>query len=151
MGLPKSVTKIDRKGGVTFTSNVDQINYTIQELSRAALRDTAKLIRKKMVIELKKLPGMKRNRRVYSSSQYWVRRRETDLVIGFKHDAWYGARSELGTKGSPARGILRTTVFNSVDEIRKIQAQYLSGLSAENPSLGGTSEDEYKSSKGDES
>ena len=151
MGLPRSVTKIDKKGGVTFTSNVDAINHTIQELSRAALRDTAKLIRKKMIIELKKLPGMKGALRPYSSTQYWVRRRESDLQIGFKHNSWYGSESELGTKGQPARGILRNTVFDSIDEIRQIQSQYLSGLSAENPSLSGTSEEEYESPKGDES
>jgi hypothetical protein len=150
VGLPKSVTKIDRKGGITFTSNVDAVNYTIQELTRAALRDTAKLIRKKMIIELKKLPGMKGSKRPYSSTQYWVRRRESDLQIGFKHNSWYGAHSELGAKGSPARGILRNTVFNSIDEIKQIQSQYLSGLSDENPSLSGTTEDEYISPDGDE-
>lgn len=150
MPLPKSVTKVDRKGGVTFVSNVDRVNYTIQELTRAALRDTAKFIRKLLIIELKKLPGMRRSKRIYSSSQYWVRKWEKDLVIGFKHDSWYGARSELGTKGSPARGILRTTVFNNIDEIKKIQSQYLSGLSDENPSLAGTSEEEYTSPEGEE-
>lgn len=151
MPLPKSVTKIDRKGGVTFTSNADRVNHTIQELTRAALRDSAKFIRKKMIIELRKMPGMKRGKRVYSSTQYWVRRREGDLQIGFKHDSWYGARSELGTHGSPARGVLRNTVFSNVDEIRKIQAQYLSGLNDETPSLAGTSEDDYKSPDGEES
>lgn len=150
MPLPRSVTKVDRKGGVTFTSNVDAVNYTIQELTRAALRDVAKLIRKKMIIELKKMPGMKRSKRIYTSTQYWVRRRESDLQIGFKHDAWYGVNSELGAKGSPARGILRKTVFNNIDEIIKIQSQYLSGISSEKPSLGGTSEAEYESPKGEE-
>lgn len=151
MSLPKSVTKIDRNGGVTFTSNVDAINYTIQELTRAALRDSAKLIRKKMMIDLKKLPGMKKNRRLGKSAQYWVRRWEGDLQIGFKHNSWYGARSELGTHGSPARGILRTAVFSSIADINTIQRQYLSGLSATNPSLAGTTEDEYKSNDGEES
>lgn len=151
MPLPKSVTKIDRAGGVTFTSNVERVNYTIQELTRAALRDSAKYIRKLMIIELRKMSGMKRSKRVYSSTQYWVRKWENDLQIGFKHDSWYGARSELGTKGGPARGILRNTVYANVDEIRKIQAQYLSGLSDENPSLAGTSEDDYISPDGEES
>jgi hypothetical protein len=151
MALPKSVTKVDRQGGVTFTSNVDAVNYTIQELSRAALRDTAKFIRKLLIIELKKLRGMKRNKRLYKSTQYWVRKWETDLLIGFKHDSWYGARSELGTHGSPARGILRCTVYNNIDQIQAIQAQYLSGLNAENPSLAGTSENDYESPDGEES
>ncbi|WP_332632023.1 hypothetical protein [Halalkalibacter flavus] len=151
MALPKSVTKIDRQGGVTFTSNVDQINYTITELSRAALRDTAKFIRKLLIIELKKLRGMKRSKRIYTSTQYWNRSKSKDLLIGFKHGSWYGSRSELGTHGSPARGILRTTVYNNIDQIQAIQAQYLSGLNAENPSLAGTSEGDYESPDGAES
>lgn len=149
MALPKSVTKIN-KDGVTFVSNVDAVNYTLEELTRAALRDSAKLIRKRMVEALKQLPGMRRNRRLYRSTQYWVRRRETDLQIGFKHDAWYGAKSELGTSGQPARGILRDTVYSNIEEIRKIQSQYLSGISQENPNLSGTSEDDYISPDGEE-
>jgi len=150
LAIPKSITKVDKKGGITFTSNVDAVNYTIQELTRAALRDTAKLVRKKMIIELKKLPGMKRSKRVYKGVGYWNRKRETDLLIGFQHSAWYSARSELGTHGSPARGILRNTVFNSINDIQAIQAKYLSGLSQENPSLANTTEEEYKSPEGEE-
>lgn len=149
MALPKSVTKID-KDGVKFISNVDAVNYTIEELTRAALRDTAKLLRKRLIEAQKQLPGMKRNRRLYRSTQYWVRRRETDLQIGFKHESWYGSDSELGTSGQPARGILRDTVYDNIGEIRNIQSQYLSGISAENPSLAGTTEEEYKSPDGEE-
>lgn len=127
MALPKTVTKI-KKDGIEFTSNVDRVQYTIQELSRAALRDVAKLIRKRMIEKLKKLPGMKRNKRLYKSTQYWLRKWEGDLQIGFKHDSWYGARSELGTHGQPARNILRETVYENIDEIRRIQAQYLSAV-----------------------
>jgi len=150
LAIPKSVTKVDKKGGITFTSNVDAVNYTIQELTRAALRDTAKFIRKKLILEIRKLPGMKRGKRVTKSIQYWNRRRETDLQIGFSHNTWYSARSELGTHGSPARGILRNTVFNSINDIQAIQAKYLSGLSQENPSLANTTEEEYKSPDGEE-
>lgn len=148
--MPPSVTRVTANG-VEYTSSVDRVKYTIEELTRAALRDCAKLIRKRLIQELKKMPGMKRSRRIYKSTQYWVRRRETDLQIGFKHDSWYGARSELGTHGSPARGLLRSTVYNNIPEIRKIQSQYLSGISAENPSLAGTSEAEYESPEGEES
>lgn len=150
MPMPKSVTKVT-KDGLEFTSNVDAILYTLEELQRAALRDTAKLVRRRAIQALQQLPGMKRNRRLYKSTQYWVRRRETDLQIGFKHDSWYGVRSELGTHGSPARGILRDTVYSNIDQIRTIQAQYLSGLSAETPNLSGTSEDDYISPEGEES
>ena len=48
MPMPKSVVKI-KKDGIEFTSNVDRVQYTIEELTRAALRDAAKLIRKRMI------------------------------------------------------------------------------------------------------
>jgi hypothetical protein len=128
MGLPRSVTTVDRTGRVTFTSNVDRANYTINELCRAALRDTAKMLRKKMLFKLKKLPGMKRNKRIYTTTQYWVRRLEADMQIGMKHDSWYGAHQELGTNKQPRRGIVRDTVFENIAEIRNIQARYLSAV-----------------------
>jgi len=147
--MPKTITKVT-KDGVTFKSNVDRAQYTIYELKRAALRDVAKLIRKRMIEKLKKLPGMKRNKRIYKGVGYWNRKRESDLLVGFQADTWYSARSELGTHGSPARGILRGTVFENINEIQRIQAQYLSGLSKENPSLSGTSEEDYESPQGEE-
>lgn len=131
MPMPKSVTKYSNKNGVTFTSGVDRANYTIQELSRAALKDVAKVLRKKMVLKLKELPGMKKNKRIYSSTQYWVRKKETDLQLGFKHDTWYGVLQELGGENQPKRSILRDTVFESIDDIQKIEAQYLSAVEDE--------------------
>lgn len=151
MPMPKSVVKI-KKNGVEFTSNVDRVNYTLAELTRAALRDSAKLIRKRMVEKLKHLPGfLNGNRnRLYRSTQYWVRRRENDLQIGFKHDSWYGARSELGTHNQPARGILRDTTYENIDQIRIIQGKYLSAIEDENRALGLINEDEYNSPDGEE-
>ena len=138
MGLPRSVTRVDRAGGVTFTSSVDRVQYTINELTRAALRDVAKVIRKKMIIKLKRLPGMKRSKRVYKITQTWVRKREADLQIGFGNtkkgltgDTWYGIAAELGTKNQPKRSILRDTVYENINEIRNIQAQYLSAVEDE--------------------
>lgn len=128
--MPKSVTKIT-KDGVEFTSSVDKAQYTITELSRAALRDSAKFIRRKMNDEVRKLPGMRRVRRPYRSNQYWVRRRETDLQVGFKHSTWYGVQQELGTEGQPARNILRNSVYENIDEIRRIQSQYLSAITTD--------------------
>ncbi|OIJ17099.1 hypothetical protein BKP37_00745 [Anaerobacillus alkalilacustris] len=149
MALPKSVTKI-RKDGVEFVSNVDRAKYTIAELTRAALRDCAKLIRKRMIEKLKPLRGMKRNRRLYNSAQYWVRKKDADLLIGFKHDTWYGAHQELGTKGQPARNILRSTVMENIDEMQRIQGKYLSAIEDENRALGLIAEEEYKSGEGPE-
>lgn len=84
MPMPGSVTKI-KKDGVEFVSSVDRAKYTLTELERAALKEIAKLLRRRMVDKLKKLPGMRRSKRIYTSTQYWVRRIETDLQIGFKH------------------------------------------------------------------
>ena len=131
MSMPKSVTKYTNKNGITFKSSIDRANYTIQELSRAALKDVAKVIRKKMITKLKTLPGMKKNKRIYSSTQYWVRKKETDLQVGFKHNTWYGVLQELGGNNQPKRSILRDTVFESIDDIQKIEAQYLSAIEDE--------------------
>ena len=52
--MPKSVTK-DQKGGVEYVSNVEQTQFNITELSRAALRDTAKLLRRRIKDMLRKI------------------------------------------------------------------------------------------------
>ncbi len=141
MPMPKSVTKI-KKDGIEFISNVDRAQYTIQELSRAALKDVAKMLRKRMVQELKQLPGMRRSKRIYNSTQYWVRKNECDLQIGVKHDSWYGVNQELGTKGMPKKGVIRETTFKHIDDIRRIEGQYLSAIEDENRALGLINEDE---------
>lgn len=135
MPAPPSVTRIKRDG-VEFVSSVDRAKYTIHELERAALKDVAKFLRRRMLDKLRKLPGMRRHRRLWASTQYWVRRIEADLVIGFKHDSWYGAKSEFGQDGQPARRILRDTVFENIDQIRIIQGQYLKHIEDENRALG---------------
>ncbi|CAK7001982.1 hypothetical protein [Tissierella sp.] len=145
MPLPPSVTKVSRDGDVTFTSNVDRAKYSISELSRRALYDIAKFLRKEMILELKKLPGMKRNKRIYNSTQYWVRKKEADLQIGFKHDSWYGAHQELGDRKQPKRGILRNAVYPNIGTIRIITGQYLSAVEDENRLLGLINEGEYTS------
>ena len=141
MPMPKSVTKIS-KDGLTFTSSVDRAAYTLIELERAALKDTAKLLRKRILEKLKKLPGMKGSKRIYNSSQYWVRKKETDLQIGIKHGTWYGVEQEFGTSNQPKREVLRSTVMENIDEIRVIQGKYLSAIEDENRAKGLIDEEE---------
>ena len=147
MALPNAKMKIDKKG-VRFESNIDATQYLLVELCRAALRDTAKFLRKRMIEKFKQLPGMKKSKRIYNSSQYWVRKKETDLQIGLKHDTWYGAQQELGDRGQPKRDILRSTVIENIDEIKTIQAQCLSSLNDPNPTDPG--DEEYISPEGEE-
>lgn len=130
MPMPKSVTKVT-KNGIEFTSSVDRVNFTLKELTRAAQKDVAKLIRKRIIQQLKKLPGMRKSKRTYTGTKYWVRKIEGDLQIGFAHDSWYSARSEQGTHNQPARNILRGTVMDNIQNIREIQGQYLSAIEDE--------------------
>ena len=135
MPVPKSVTRTNRDG-VKFTSNVDRTKYLLKELERAALRDTAKIIRKIMVKKLRKLPDMQRSKRITRSTQSWVRKQETDLQIGFRHDTWYGVNQELGLLNQPKRQILRSTVMENIDDIRRVQGKYLSAIESENTTMG---------------
>ena len=134
MALPNARMKINRNG-VTFESNVDAVQYSLENLIRAALRDTAKYLRKLMIQKLKKLPGMKKSKRIYNSTQFWVRKKEKDLQIGFKHGSWYGVFSELGDKKQPKRGILRDTVYENIDTIKEIQSQYILVLNEKQPDV----------------
>lgn len=147
MPLPSAKMKI-KKDGITFESNVEAIEYSLDQLKKAALRDTAKFLRKRMIEKFKNLPGMRKSKRLYRSTQYWVRKKETDLQIGLKHNTWYGALSELGDRNQPKRGVVRDTVFENIDKIHEIQSQYLSALSEESPMI--PEEQEYKSGDEDE-
>ena len=129
MPLPKSVTKI-KKDGVEFISSVDRIKYTLNELSRAALRDTAKLIRKRMLVKLRQLPGMKRSKRPYKSTQYWIQKtRNRPCRSGFKGTIPGTACCRNSARRTSQSGIiLRGTVMELVLTIRQMQGQYLSAL-----------------------
>ena len=41
---------------------------------------------------------------------YWVRKKETDLQVGIKHNTWYGVLQELGDGNQPRRSILTSAV-----------------------------------------
>jgi HK97 gp10 family phage protein len=131
MPLPRSVTKIKRDG-VEFTSSVERAKYLLKELQRAALRDSGKFIRNRALREARKLPGLKRGKRPPNAFQYWVRKQETDLIVGIKHNTWYGSDQELGTRKQPKRAILTKTVRENVADIRSIMGQYLSTIEQEN-------------------
>lgn len=123
MPIPKSVTKVNKDGSVTFTDNVDAANYLIEELTRAALRDVGKF-----VCKLTRKAIRRRTGRVARNTQYWVRKKECDLLVGFKPGGWYGGYQELGTEKQPKIGALYNTVSDNISQIREIEAQYLSAI-----------------------
>lgn len=134
MPVPSAV-KI-KKNGVEYVSKVDRAKYLITELSRAALRDTGKLVRNRALNEVRKLRGLKRGKRPLNAFQFWVRKREGNLQVGIKHETWYGVAQELGTSNQPRRGILMNAAMENIDDIRRIQGAYLKHIEDENRALG---------------
>lgn len=69
MSVPKSVIKLN-KNGVQYVSSCDRAQYTIKELTRAALRDVGKFLVRQYNMKAQELPGMKRNPRVRGKTQH---------------------------------------------------------------------------------
>lgn len=154
MAMPKSVTKV-KKDGVEYISNVDRVQYTISELSRAALRDVAKLLRKRIKDAVPVDEGV-----LKKNVGTWVRKDkgtgESRLQVGVYDKtrakkkgypyAFHAHFQEFGTSKMQAanngRGFLRSTVQDNIDEIQKIQGKYLSAIEDENQALGLIDEDE---------
>ena len=134
MPLPKGA-KIT-KNNVEFVNNIDVVNYTLKELIRAALRDTGKFIcsrfRQSYYSHFKRRKG-----KVGRYIQYWVRsKQETpDLLVGIKPNAFYGGFEEFGSSKTPRLGLLKSTVQDNIDTIKDLQAQYLSALSQDSPTI----------------
>ena len=126
MGLPSSVKF--SKNGVEYLSNCDRIQYTIKELTRAALRDTGKYVCRTARKKIKRRTG-----RLAKNTQYWVRsKQETpDLQVGFKPGGFYGIFQEIGTEREPKTAALSSSVQDNIAEIQKIQQQYLSAVGTE--------------------
>jgi len=138
MPLPKSVVKVKSKS-VEYISNVDAVQYTLNELSRAALKDTGKFLRKRMKQLAPKDDGILRK-----NIATWVRKSKdgTPMLQVGVYDrtrakkkgipyAFYAFMIEFGTSIIKAQPFVKPAVFNNLDEIQKIQAQFLSALSGE--------------------
>ena len=151
--MPKSVTKVS-KDGVQYTSSVARVQYTIEELSRAALRDIGKLLRRRVKDAAPSVTGtlrknigtwLRRSKDGPPRLQIGVYNRQRARKRGLK-DAFYAGWQEFGTSKMPAanagRGYLTSTVEGQIDEIRRITGQYLSAVEDENRALGLIDEEE---------
>lgn len=144
MSVPKSVVKFD-KDGIKYIDNVDAVNYTIHELTRAALRDVGKFIcrtfRKSYYSTFKRRSG-----RVGRFTQYWVRSKQEhpDLQVGMKVGAFYGMYQEFGTSKTPKYGLLTKAVEENIDTIIEIESKYLSALSNGDEALSMIDEGDYE-------
>ena len=139
-----------KKDGVEFTSNVDRCCYTIQELSRAALRDVGRYVVRMTTRKVRKLEGLGRTKYIQRRFQFWVRKQEGDLIVGIHNvlknknpgATWYGMDQELGLNGQPKHGFLKSTVYENITTIRDIEAQYLSAIEDEQRALALINEEE---------
>ena len=141
MPTPKSVTKI-KSDGVEYVSNVDACEYYIFELTRAALRDVAKFVKRefkeKFYQNFNKISGdagRATSAKVWSSANTKSPKVEIGLKTG-KVDGFYAYFQEFGTStGIPALGLLQHAVEDNVDTIIEIESKYLSGLEGEAEAL----------------
>lgn len=145
---PKAGMKITKKDGVTFESNVDHVMFTLEELIHAANRDVGKFITRAVKDEIAKnyKPSFTKGQHVRprkgkfliskagKTTQYWARRKDLDLLIGFKNYNWM-TQQELGESNYRRLGLLRNTVAKNVDMINKIQGQYLTAMNKDKPSI----------------
>ena len=143
MPMPKSVTRVT-KDGVKFTSNVDRAQYTIKELTRAALRDVSKLVKNKMKAKIPVFTG-----NLKSNVGSWVRRlKNGDIVLQVgiyniktsrkkgKTPAYHAHLLEFGTVKMRAQPFLRPSTFENIEEIKTITGKYLSSIENENTLMG---------------
>lgn len=135
MPTPKSVTKIDKTGNVTFISEVDKVEFQLFELTRAALRDVGKFVVKEWKMRyyqhFKKRTGKSMHAiksKVFSSRNTIYPRIEIGLPHSYKGnpvDGFYAFFQEFGTSRTPKLGLLTHAVKDNIDTIRDIEAQYL--------------------------
>jgi len=144
MSAPKSVVKID-KNGVKYTSNVDFCQYSIKELTRAALRDVGKFVKRRFresyYQQFKKHTGDAGKvtyAKVYASESTIKPRLEIGLPSkksGRKVKGFYGYFQEVGSSKTPKLGLLQNAVNSNVATIIEIESQYLSALKDEAEAL----------------
>ena len=145
MAIPKSVMKVSKDGKVIYTQSVDRVNYTIRELTRAALRDVGKFVckqfRNSYYATFKKHSG-----RVGKFTQYWVKHKQknVELEVGIKPNAFYGGYQELGSSKTTKHAILTHAVQDNIATIVEIESKYLSALEDEATALSLISEEEYE-------
>ena len=148
MSAPKSVVKF-KKEGVTYTSNVDACQYYIFELSRAALRDVAKFVKRTFKDLFYSVfdketgnAGKATQSIVYSNKDTKYPRVE----IGLKKSQLkgvYAYEQEFGTSTVSRLGLMKDAVESNVAQIVEIESKYLSALESEAEALSLIDESEF--------
>lgn len=141
MPTPKSQIKTLVKDGnvkVEYESNLDATEYYIFELTRAALRDVGKYVLKvwrtayyQHFTKHSGSAGKAAMYKVFSSRNTKYPRVEIGLPYNDKGNrGFYAFFSELGSRNVPKLGLLTHAVEDNVEEIIRIESQYLSAIDA---------------------
>lgn len=134
MPRPKSVTKIN-KNGVTYISDVDRAVYTLEELTRAALKDVGRFL-----LYTGKRSAPKKRGDYKKNMATWVRKNRITGIIELqfgiydpriarkknKPPIYYAHIIEFGSRFVRGLKILTNTVMNNLSKIREIESKYLS-------------------------
>lgn len=145
MPTPKSVTKVDKNGYITFTDDVSKAEYFLFELTRGALRDVGKYLKKQWKItyyqHFKKHTGEGAKAttvQVISSKNTKYPR----LDIGLPHShkgkpvrGFYSYFQEFGSSKTPKLGLLQNLVKNNIATIREIEAKYLDYINKDDSAI----------------
>lgn len=141
MAIPKSIVRIN-KDGIKFVDNLDRTQYTVHELIRAALKDSAKIVVKRSKDNYKRSFKVRTGRGL-KAVQSWVRASQDipDLQIGIKSSGFYMSYFELGANEViKETRALTTAAKESVPDIIALTNIYLNKVNDDNLFL---DEEEY--------
>jgi len=161
LSAPKPATKIKHKQGkteVTLISNVDRVNYTIEELTKAALRDVGKVLK----VYIKERTPVKTGL-LQKSWQHWVKKERTTGEIklqlgvysakqakkknqGYAHHAHLVLLGHATVNGGfvPGNNFFYDVVKENLGLVRDIEGQYLSAIEDEQTAIRLAEEEESK-------
>lgn len=134
MAIPNAIKF--SKNGVEYISKVDRAQYMLKELTHAANKDVGKYTTKEARKNIKRRTG-----RARKNTQYWARK-DGSLLIGYKPGGFYAGFEETGTSKIVKKAPLKNSVFNNINEIRRIQGTYIKSIEDENKALGLINESE---------
>lgn len=129
------------KNSINYISNAEGVKEVLAELERAALKETAKFLRKEVKGRVPVDEGV-----LKKNVGTCVRKKDTSLQIGvYTRDratkkkytyAYHAHLVEFGTQKVRARPFLRPSVMENIDQIRIIQGKYLKEIENENRAKG---------------
>lgn len=153
MPVPKTVTKVSKVNGnvaVTYKSNVERVNYTIKELTKAALRDVGKYLVKALSARAPKFTGnlskafaseVSKDEKGQYTLKVGVYRKKDDATKHHKkfaphlHLVLFGHNAYKNGTVVAGNDFVMETVRDNIDTIREIEGQYLSAINDENEAL----------------